>query len=107
MPADNTDIPNNNEVDNLFPRLTGHPDSKLYVCFSSEASHSDPLQRFAVPSRYNTADGCVETDRNIIGFTSVDRASGESARSESKVHCLRPNSSPLLSRTVAPLESSR
>ena len=72
MPADNTDIPNNNEGDNVFPRLTGHPDSKLYVCFSSEASHSDPLQRFAVPSGCNTTDGCAETDRSIIRFTSMD-----------------------------------
>jgi hypothetical protein len=43
MPADNTDIPINDKVDNLFPRMTGHPDSKLYACLSSEASHSDPL----------------------------------------------------------------
>jgi hypothetical protein len=29
MPADNTDIPNNDEVDNLFPRMTGHPSCML------------------------------------------------------------------------------
>ena len=40
-----SDIPNNDKVDNLFPRMTGQTDSKLYACFSSEASHSDPLQR--------------------------------------------------------------
>ena len=41
-----SDIPNNDKVNNLFPRMTAHTDSKLYACFSSDASHSDPLQRF-------------------------------------------------------------
>jgi hypothetical protein len=40
-----SDIPNNDKVNNLFPRMTAHIDSKLYACFSSDASHSDPLQR--------------------------------------------------------------
>ena len=92
-----SDIANNDKVDNLFHRMTGHPDSKLYACFSSEASHSNPLQRFAVPSRCNITDGCLETDRSIIGFTCVDGTSGEAAHSEFKVHCLRPNSSSILS----------
>jgi len=50
------DIHNNDKVDNLFPRMTGHPESELYACFSWKASHSDHLQRFAVPSRRNTTD---------------------------------------------------
>jgi len=41
-----SDIPNNDKVDNLFPRMTGHTDYKLFACCSWEASHSDPLQRF-------------------------------------------------------------
>jgi len=41
-----SDIPNNDKFDNLFPRMTGQTDSKLYACFSSDASHSNPLQRF-------------------------------------------------------------
>ena len=40
-----SDIPNNDKVDNLFPRMRGQTDSQLYACISSEASHSDPPQR--------------------------------------------------------------
>ena len=44
IPVD-PNIPNNGKVNNLFSRMTAHIDSKLYACISSEASHSDPLQR--------------------------------------------------------------
>jgi len=95
------DIPGNDKVNNVFPRMTGHLDSKLDASFLSEAFHSDPLQHFSVPSRCNTADGCVKTDRSIIELTSVDTNSGESVHIEFKVHCLRPNSSSILSRSLA------
>ena len=95
-----SDIPNNDKVNNLFPRMTAHTDSKLCLLFIGGISFGSSVA-FAVPSRCNATDGCVETDRSIIGFTFMDRTSGESAHSEFKVHCLRPNSSSILSQSPA------